>query len=279
MKNIWISDLHADSISIDELTYFVEDLHEADGDNVIITGDIATGESLEQTLKILLCCQKPIYYVHGNHDFYYSSFQNTRDISRKLCYKTENLKWVQEFHTELNKDTYIIGHDGFYDARYGSPFHYTGSYAGAKFFELNDFDAIKDIKEKQSRKEKIEFFNQLGDEVAQFVLNEIPQLAEQYKNIIFISHCPPFEEVSLYSESKRLFGEEHGRSPIYSLPFFSNKALGQALLTIKDNFPEVNFVTLFGHTHCSASLKIDNLDIRVADARYGHAQIFSIFEI
>ena len=94
MKLAWLSDIHLDMVSKETVIQLGNAINECDCERAIITGDIANGRSVIQVLSLLdETVRKPIYFVLGNHDSYYGSFQkihyNMRKFSRKskFCVK------------------------------------------------------------------------------------------------------------------------------------------------------------------------------------------------
>ena len=65
--------------------------------------------------------QKPIFFVLGNHDFYYDSISNVRSSLEEFCELHQDLTYLSRASVvELTKTTAIVGHDGWGDARLGN---------------------------------------------------------------------------------------------------------------------------------------------------------------
>ena len=138
-KLVFLSDLHLSFCKKPTINSLIEKLSQFDG--VIVAGDIADGNCLKFYLNYLAKIQKPIYYIHGNHDFYASTFDQTRDISREACANSQYLFWLQESPIiELTKDSCIIGCDGWWDCGYGNYYDSIG-------FKLNDFYSNRVLKQ------------------------------------------------------------------------------------------------------------------------------------
>lgn len=279
MKIAWCSDLHLDHLRLDwtdkpipgALAKFGKQLREADSDITVVSGDIATATNLSSIIEILAHeSNKPFLFCLGNHDFWGSSFYAVHEEIRRLSNKNPNIKWVQEYHFEVNDETIITGCDGWYDARCGNPFWGIGL-GNKHYFELNDFEEIeKYAVSAHGRDTIIAMCNNLGDASARKARGNIESFVSKYRKIIFVTHVPPFAAASLF----------HGNpSPVYSVPFFVNRVLGDTLLEIKEKFPDNDFMVLCGHAHDKAELTIDNLKILTAPAKYADPMIYKIIEI
>ena len=79
---------------------------------------------------------KPVYFVLGNHDYYGGSIEGTRTVARGL---SGNLRWLHSAGiVQLNRETALVGHEGWYDAQYGDPM-------GSRVW-MSDFDLIEDLR-------------------------------------------------------------------------------------------------------------------------------------
>lgn len=74
-----------------------------------------------------------------------------------------------------------------------------------------------------------------------------------------LTHVPPFKEACLHE------GEISGDD---WLPYFSSKVMGDVLITIAQQYPEIEFLVLCGHTHSEANVCYGNLTIEVGKAEY-----------
>ncbi len=264
MKLAFLSDLHLNFVPISVVNNLCVKIIANNPDVIVITGDTAEAPSLHVMLKHLAdTIEKPIYYVHGNHDFYRGSFDAVRQISTYNSTLPGAAKWIQGCGiVKLTDNSCLLGHDGWYDVRYG---HFLSSH-----FELADFEYISDIKPIYRRDRLQIFFNKLGDEYADYIRKNIPLAAKDYKNIYFMSHIPPFAEAALYRGIP---------SPDYSVCFFACKAAGEALLDMREQFPNNNIYFLCGHSHDQAEVNIDNLHVFTANATYGSPDVYKYIEV
>jgi hypothetical protein len=166
----------------------------------------------------------------------------------------------------LSSTTALIGHDGWYDGLNGD--------AKNSRFMLADWVYIKDfvkfsggnvhmnitggVKDQYGL---IEEFQKLAKESVMHVRSSIKAAAKTFKEIIVLTHIPPFEESHMHQ------GEKGDR---YAQPWFTSKLMGDMLLDASRSYPNVNFRVLAGHTHGSFDGQITpNLRVSVAGASYG----------
>ena len=120
MKRIvWATDIHLNFVRDAKSLAFFESIAKQNPDAVLIGGDIAEAHNFERYL-IDMChiVNRPVYFVLGNHDYYKSSIAQVRARTRQLCQRVPNLVWLSNCdEIELTKDTCLLGHDGWADAR------------------------------------------------------------------------------------------------------------------------------------------------------------------
>ena len=114
MKLSWTTDTHLNLIESDARTLFYDSIIATDCDAVLLTGDIAESPSLIDVLiEMAHHIQKPIYFVLGNHDYYYSNVADIRAVMRELTKTEKNLFWLPASGVQvLNSDTVVLGQDG-----------------------------------------------------------------------------------------------------------------------------------------------------------------------
>lgn len=264
MRIGFLSDLHLNFVSKRELYSFRAKLRDQNLDAFVIAGDTAEADSLISYLTFLeRGLDVPIYYVHGNHDYYKSSFEALNKASSSFSDKSKYCKHVTTSGIiKLTEKSCLIGHDGWYDCKAGSYF--------SSNFELADFMQIEDLSGIYTRDGLFRKFNQLGLEYAEHIGKMIPKAAEQFENIYYLTHVPPFSECALFDGNP---------SPSYSVGFFCCVQAGEMFLNMKELFPNKNITVLAGHSHSKANLDIDNLHVRVAGARYYKPDLFDVLEI
>lgn len=137
MKFAWCSDTHLDHLRTEQqIIGFAESLVEDGAEGVLITGDIANGRCIKTMLEVIgAATQAPSYFVLGNHDFYGSSIIAIREevtgLRPNLHYMT-----TQSFR-QLTPKTAVVGHDGWYDMRFGD--YITSPFALADWEMIDDF--------------------------------------------------------------------------------------------------------------------------------------------
>ena len=116
-----MTDIHLNFVEPDRLQEFIERIVDAAPDIVLIGGDTAESRDVVHYLSLLDDqLQRPIYFVLGNHDFYYSSIAHVRQDIRTLCLERKNLVYLTDTSCiEVTPHIGLVGHDGWADARIG----------------------------------------------------------------------------------------------------------------------------------------------------------------
>lgn len=254
-KIAWTTDIHLDRLNERDYLEYKEYLQELNPDLLIISGDIAEGEKVCQSLKDFNhSFSFPIYFVLGNHDFYWGSFDGVEENVRNLIKVSDNLNWLTEADViPLNETTAIIGVEGWGDGRNGTLNLSEGS--------SRDLHSIADYKG-LSRDKIGKLLNKLGEKYAEILRPKLLEAIKNFRNIVLVTHVPPFVE-ACYDRSWRIIGE-------YKQPFYTCKAIGDMLLEVMNENPSCQVTVLCGHTHENADVKIlDNLRVRVKESGYG----------
>lgn len=270
----WAADIHCDQVGEKAVENFVDKVREQNPSVLLLAGDIDLGkenpvrEPLNQIVsangliktveKIRASVGCPVYFICGNHDFYYSSFTQVRQAANELGQRVDGLHYIHETEgIELEKDTVLVGHDGWADSRSG------------KFYEselvLSDFFLIEDIKVERAQditkletKAKLEA---LGDASAAYAKKVLPRLLTKYKKVIFLTHVPPFRDASWHEGKLSDDGDA---------PFLVNQALGESLVDVMKEHPDNELLVFCGHTHCRTTYQAQhNLTVLTAGAEYG----------
>jgi predicted phosphohydrolase len=270
-KLIWCSDIHLNFLSKnpEHRNEFYISLRDSEGDNILITGDIAESHNIEMYLEELaLSTGKRIYFVAGNHDFYGSSL---KEVRAKLKKNIHAHYLPKSWGVKLNRHTVLIGQDSWGDCRNGD---YENSQRGFGGFVMSDWLYISELnKAYLGGSDKLRIALQLiADKDAQRLCKSVLK-ALQDKNvtkIIIATHVPPIVEACLHAGRK---------STPSGLCFFSSQILGASMLPIIENNPNIDFLWLSGHTHSKVKVqKRDNLVVQVAHSEYYHPQIADIIE-
>ena len=264
IKIVHLTDTHFDFLSDDSFSEYTDDLSSVhkNVDVFIHSGDISQSFDLKHhLLSVSNSVQAPLLFVLGNHDFYQNAITPVRNDISKITGK--KLMYLSSNKPVIIKDVAIIGHDCWYDARIGNP------YGG---FALNDWRYIEDFAKilrqdnlysmrLEATPEIIEYAQCLAEEgVAHIERNLIDALKKKFTKIVVVSHAPPFAET-------HVFNGKMGQSA--ALPWYTCKVLGDLLIKYARDYPNVEFLTLHGHTHGFFDKKIlPNLRVHVGGSEY-----------
>src|SRR5579872_847526 len=89
---VWLTDLHLNFLKLRQTEEFLARVNAERPDAVLIGGDIAEAPSVAgclETIAARLTC--PIYFVLGNHDFYFGSIERVRQTVEALSAEHLNL--------------------------------------------------------------------------------------------------------------------------------------------------------------------------------------------
>jgi Icc protein len=260
----WATDIHLDFLDAGGIEEFTLLLERSGADAFLIGGDIAKAGSLERQLRSLESrLLRPVYFVLGNHDFYVGSIARVRDAMRTLSKRSKLLKWLPTAGVvELTRDTALVGHDGWGDARIGN--------VDTTPIRLNDFVMIEELSgiPRETRRDRL---RALGDEAAAYVRDILPRALEKFRKVIFLTHVPPFRETCWH---------EGAISDDDWLPYFTCQAVGNALLDAMRDRPDRDLTVLCGHTHGAGTAEIlPNLRVWTGGADYGAPLIERVLQI
>ncbi len=238
---------------------------------VVITGDIAECSNLEYLLtEFIAGVGVPVYFVLGNHDLYGGSQAKAHAIARGITKDARGGVWLTEAGVvELAPGVALVGHDGWYDARNGNPHR----------LEMTDFSAIEDLVgrnrdggwKKLPRPALILRVQALADKAVREAEVLVRAAAAKYPTVYFATHVPPFARAAWHAGTI---------SDGDWLPFMSCKAMGDMLVEVAYEFPDVNFTVLCGHTHGNGEYTpVPNLSVWTAEATYGNPQIYKVIEV
>ena len=269
MKAIWLTDIHLNFLKQKELDAFhdhvCQKIDEHNADYIFLTGDIAEAKCFEKHIVDMdstLAAACRILFVLGNHDYYQGSVKEVRMQAIKmdgpiyLNYSNVILHPKEEGEGKVM----ICGVDGFADARYGNAYKST--------ILMNDHVLIRELKlagmagGKTGLLKKME---ELADGDAQrldAILNKKP---DYVKDVVILTHIPPFPEVSKYQG--KIAGEEF-------LPYYTSKATGDILMKHAKANPSIQYLVLCGHSHHEAHFQpLPNLNVYCGKATYGSPHV------
>lgn len=264
MRLAWLSDIHLDFVDRRTFDNLLDDIRAASCDGVILSGDISTAPWLGLHLtKFAEELYVPIYFVLGNHDYYESSIAAVRPAIADLCRLSRRLIWLSESPIQqLSDKTVVLGHSSWSDGRFGD-------YENSDVI-LNDHFYIRELTG-VSKAERLRVMQSLADQAIAYLNLHLPGAVEAAKDIIFVTHPPPFAEACLYGGKI---------SSIYYLPHFSCKVVGDFLKEFALSHKDKSITVICGHTHSKAEIEVlPNLKVLVAQAKYGKPRIQKLIEI
>ncbi|MFA5766905.1 MAG: metallophosphoesterase [Candidatus Paceibacterota bacterium] len=273
MRLAWASDVHLNFLHNGSDIYTYIDSIRAQADALVITGDIDESTRICETLGFFdTLFDKPVYFVLGNHDFYYGSIKDVRRMVSRFAYSSRNLHYLSNTPTiELSKTTALLGHDGWADGR-------LGDLEGSDVI-LNDFSLIEELNcwkrdSWQFKLDKVKLrlaLEKFGDEAAKYLALVLYPAVNKYKHVIVATHIPPFREAAWH---------EGKPSDDNFLPYFACKAIGDVLLAVALENPKCQITVLCGHTHSGGEVDITpNLKVITAPSQYGKPLVHHIFTI
>jgi len=262
---VWCTDIHLNFAEPATLTGFVDRLRAADPDVVLIGGDIAEATDVTGYLEWLdHNLQRPLFFVLGNHDFYFGSVAAVRDEVRSLCARHHNLVYLTDAEEviELTETTGLVGHDGWADGRLGD---YERS-----MIMLNDYKLIDELAG-VNKERRWPLLQAMGDEAAAAIRRRLPTALERYPSVYLLTHVPPLREACWYNGA--ISNDEWA-------PHFTCKAVGDAILEVMADFPQRQLTVLCGHTHGSGEAHpLPNVWIYTGAAVYGFPTINRVLRV
>ena len=269
MQLAWLTDIHLNFVDDSQRRLFLESVRDR-ADAVVISGDIGESHDVGQFLTEMdEVIRKPVYFVLGNHDFYNGSIAKTRLEVAEIARRSKLLEYrTAESVIELTPNTAIVGHDGWADGRFGD-------YWNSDVI-VNDYVLITELSRwfvdySLDKENLIEDLYTLADEPARHFEKVLLDAAGCYRNVIALTHVPPFREAAWY---------EGKVSDDNYLPHFSCKAVGDVLTRVIQAHPQTNLLVLCGHTHGGGRLQVlDNLQVLTGQARYEKPVIQQVLEI
>ncbi|HSI85990.1 MAG TPA: metallophosphoesterase [Candidatus Methylacidiphilales bacterium] len=293
MRIVWISDPHLDFVKKPAMEALAGELRSANGDVYLVSGDISNGSQIAAHLPVLrgmLPSSASLYFVLGNHDFYYSSFADVDAVVADFCRgaisnrkseetlggETRHLGQGKEWTDAgsesddggeviaLNDRVGLVGHRGWADGR-------AGSGIGSSLL-INDFYMVRDLREGCWWKtERFARLNRFGDESAAYFRRVLPLALQRFPEVWVMTHVPPFVEACWHQGQI---------SSARFLPHFTNTAAGEAIREVAARFPDRRVLVLCGHTHSSGEAQIlPNLHVLTGGTTYGKPAINRVWDL
>lgn len=240
LKLVWITDTHMDAANQSAQAAFLDRLVASKPDLLLVGGDLCNGIPCVQTLQVLQkAVQVPLYFVLGNHDYYYSSIAKTRQQASDLHINNAQITYLSEGNLiPLTADTALIGHDGWSDGQAGDFL--------ASSIQLNDYFLIEELRH-ITPKERLKRLQALGAEAAASLQKTLRAAFDRYQRVIILTHVPPFREACLYKGKP---------TDDDWAPHFVGQTTGEMLHEVSKQYPDKEILVLCGHTHSPADLFI-----------------------
>ncbi len=264
MRVVWATDIHLNFLNAEERASFFSSIRDHQPDAVFVTGDIAEAPSLQPLLdEMRRAIHVPLYFVLGNHDFYYGSILQVRNSLKNWCQIQPGLIYLSMTElVQLTPSTVLVGHDGWGDGRYGNYY--------ASPVRLSDQELIADFQD-LDREAVLNKLHALGDEAASYLRERLDNTLASYQHVICLTHVPPFKEACWYQGK---MGNDDW------LPFFACQAVGEVLLNVSRERPDCHITVLCGHTHHAGIVQLrPNLRVITGFAEYGAPCIQDTFEL
>jgi Icc protein len=204
----------------------------------------------------------PIYFVLGNHDFYFGSIAEVRRNVGALCRRRPRLKYLTDAAVvPLAPGVGLIGHDGWADAR-------EGDYERSTVM-MNDYRLIEELAQ-YSKQERLAELHALGDEAAQHVRRWLPAALAEYPQVVLLTHVPPLRGACWYNG--QISDDDWA-------PHFICQAMGEVILDVMREHADRRLTVLCGHTHSPGECRpLDNVTVLTGGAEYEHPAIAQVFE-
>jgi Icc-related predicted phosphoesterase len=264
MRITWLTDIHLEMVDEETFEKLMESVGSKCPEAVLLGGDTAvSGSASKWLLRIANAVKVPVYFVLGNHDYYYGSIDQVRKQVAELCDFSPALRWLPKAGPiMMTEDCALIGHGGWGDGRYGD--------YDASSVRLNDYVMIEELST-ISKQERLARLNALGDDAADSLRTQLESALQLARHVYALMHVPPFREAALH---------EGIPSDDDYAPHFSCKAVGDMLLDVMVDNPGKQLTVLCGHTHGGGETKMaDNLNVITGVATYREPAIARVLEI
>lgn len=258
-------------------------------DALVVTGDITVSGKLEQHFKPFIeGVGKPVYFVLGNHDFWYT-------------HEPSLWKAAQEYDgfldkgliVELTPQVALVGLTGWYDMRAGdfltSNVIMPEMQAMPRFQGTGpDIKMVRDPFMGKSRRStgdwpwerRVELYKrccEFADTQTRDFLPVLEKAAGAYSKVVIGTHFPPFED-ACWSPKGKLTKDDPDN--VDWVPYSVNTRLGHHILALAEDFPRVDFLVLSGHTHHPGDAQIaPNVRAVTGKASYGMPNRAMVFDL
>jgi predicted phosphohydrolase len=250
MKIAWTTDIRLTEVSKSHAKGFCDRIRLSGVEAVLVGGDISEAWDLESWLRFLDAnLGLPIYFVLGNYDYYGSDVDSVRRCVSAI--ESSNLHWLPtEGVVRLTKDTALVGHGGWADARNGNLLE--SQVTATDLMLIHDLRmAVNPDGDKKrptpwdawlNRPALKRKLNELGDEAATTLQPFLEKALKRFPRVIILTHVPPFTGTGPHKEGS---GGDFA-------PDLGCKAMGDMLLGTVSKHPHREVVVLCGHVQGDA---------------------------
>ncbi len=263
MRLGWITDPHLNHCSLAAWERFVAQVRQSDCAAVVISGDISEGEDVMFQLRRMAdAFAVPIYFVLGNHDFYFSSLERTRRGIREGAAADPRLHYLPDVPpVQLAPGIVMIGEDGWGDAT-------EGDYARSRV-RLNDFQLIDDFR-LAGPSQWPSMLTELGRQSAMRLSRQLEVALRDNQQVLVVTHVPPYREACWY---------EGRTTDDHWAPFFVCGQTGVVLRQAAQQHCAARLEVICGHTHHGGVAEIqENLRVTTAGAEYGEPALACVID-
>ncbi|MEE2642025.1 MAG: metallophosphoesterase [Planctomycetota bacterium] len=261
---VWLTDLHLNHCDDELVDQLFADVNSRQPDSIWIGGDFSESFQLLRYLRwidhVFTC---PVYFVLGNHDFYFASIGMMRDQVAELASGKENLHYLSFSEPiRLSERSALIGHDGWSDGRLGD--------FEKSVVMMHDYHTINDLAG-HNKRDRWEVLKKLGDEAGNHIKAQLATAFESYDHVYILTHVPP----------TRCSCWHNGNiSDDQWAPHFTCKAVGDVIREALRKHPDKRVTVYCGHTHGEGESEPQhNWKIVTGKALYGHPSIAGLFEV
>lgn len=263
MRVVWLTDIHLNFADAQRQRSFRQQVASARPDAILLSGDVAEADDVVDYLaQMAEWWQVPIYFVLGNHDFYFGSIVDVRRRVAELCAREPRLRYLSTSEPiELTPRIGLLGHDGWADGR-------VGDYERSTVM-MNDYTLIAELAG-VGKRERWPLLKALAADAAEHLRRVLPAALSTYPEVILVTHVPPLREACWHEG--QISDDEWA-------PHFVSLTVGEAILDIMHSHPAHKLTVLCGHTHGSGECQpLPNVQILTGGAIYGVPGVVRTFE-
>ena len=264
MRIVWLTDIHLNGVSDEATATLLESVCACHPAGVLIGGDIAEAPDVQDYLiRIAEGLDCPVYFVLGNHDYYFGSVKQVRQEVCDLCQRYPQLMYLTDSEPVLLSDrTALVGHDGWADGR-------CGDYRNSRVV-MSDHRLIDELAG-VAQEARLALLQGFAEAAADHVRRVLPRALECAREVLLLTHVPPFREACWHEG--RIADDQWA-------PHFSSQVMGETIVEIMRARPDQQLTVLCGHTHSSGEfMPTSNVRVLTGAAEYGSPDICRVLRV